>query len=146
MALTLRLARLQEEQVKHVTRKRNMERKIVERLRLGDSIKKIGRELGVGRNSIRRVRDQATTAGYLGGTHEMPAYPEAIFSEVPDGRSIRGSPIWKELEGHIEWIKERLAAGWHAVTVYEELPTKVPRSSFYRLSFAIFLDRCFVPR
>ncbi len=109
-----------------------MERKIVERLRLGDSIKKIGRELGVGRNSIRRVRDQATTAGYLDGTQEMPAYPEAIFSEVPDGRSIRGSPIWKELEGHIEWIKERLAAGWHAVTVYEELPTKVPRSSFYR--------------
>lgn len=88
-----------------------MERNIVEGLRLGDSIKKISRELGVGRNSIRRVRDQATTAGYLDGTQKMPAYPEAIFSEVPDGCSIRGSPRWKELEGHIQWIKERPAAG-----------------------------------
>lgn len=109
-----------------------MERKIVERLVLGDGVKKICRELRVGKERVRAVRAKAGAAGYLDGTAPVPAYPEALFPDVADGRSTRGSSAWHELEPHREWIRERLVAGWHAVTVYEELPVKVPRSNFYR--------------
>jgi hypothetical protein len=118
--------------VRHATRKRNMERKIVERLRLGDSIKRIGRDLSIGRSRIRTVRERAKAAGYLDLSKVLPAFPEALFTDLPDGRTSRGSPTWKKLEPHLERIKARLTSGWHAVSVYEELPVKVPRSNFYR--------------
>jgi hypothetical protein len=73
----------------------------------------------------------AEAAGYFDGV-ALPPYPESIFPERPDGRSLRSSPVWNALEEHLPWIRERLLSGWKAVTVFEELPIKVPRSNFYR--------------
>jgi hypothetical protein len=113
------------------TKRRLMERKIVEQLLAGSSLAGICRTLKVSRRKVRAVRAMADEAGYLSGT-PLPPYPEALFPETPDGRSVRISPAWQELEMHLPWIKDRLDAGWHAVTVFEELPIKVKRSSFYR--------------
>jgi hypothetical protein len=45
-----------------------MDRKIVERLALGEAIKRISRELKVGRSRVREVRGKAKEAGYLDGS------------------------------------------------------------------------------
>jgi len=113
-----------------------MERKIVQGLIAGRGVNELARELGVGKRRVIYVRAKADEAGYPNGRVELPPYPEALFADEPDGRSNRGSAVWSELELHRDWICERLKAGWHAVTVFEELPIKVPRSNFYR-----FLER-----
>ncbi len=66
----------------------------------------------------------------------LPPYPEPLFPDGPDKRRIQKSEVDDLLVEHAAWIKERLTAGRHAITVFEELPVKVQRSSFYR-----FLDR-----
>lgn len=109
-----------------------MERKIVERLLLGDGLNRICRELGVSKRRVIMVRAKADEAGYIDGRQSLPPYPEAIFPETEDGRGLRSSPTWEALLPYREWIRERLLSGWHAITVWEELPIKVPRSSFYR--------------
>ncbi len=119
-----------------LTRRCGMERKIVQKLLLGRGINQISRELGVSKRRVMMVRGKADEAGYLEGRTVLPPYPEALFVELPDGRATRVSPAWRELELRREWISERLRAGWHAVTVFEELAVKVPRSNFYR-----FLER-----
>lgn len=113
-------------------KRRLMERKILERLLAGTGINRICRELGISKHRVAMVRAKAEEAQYLDGSVGLPPYPEAVFPEVADGRSGRGSAAWRELEQHLTWITERLDSGWHAVTVYEELAVKVPRSSFYR--------------
>jgi transposase len=76
------------------------------------------------------------------GTAPLPPYPEAIFPDSADGRSLRLSDHHKRLEPHRDWIKERLEAGWHLVTVFEELPEPgVSRSSFYRYLARYELNR-----
>lgn len=117
--------------MKQQTKRRLMERKIVERLLSGGGINELCRELSISKRRVCMVRAKAEEAGYLTGT-PLPPYPEGLFPESVDGRSRRVSPAWRELEQHKDWIKERLEAGWHAVSVYEELPIKVKRSSFYR--------------
>lgn len=114
------------------TKRRLMERKIVERLLAGDGVNRICRELGVSKHRVAMVRAKADEAQYFDGINKLPPYPEAVFPESVDGRSERGSETWRTLAEHLEWIKERLLSGWHAITVYEELPVKVPRSNFYR--------------
>jgi len=109
-----------------------MERKIVQQLMIGTGLNRICRELSVGKRRVIRVRAKADEAGYLDGSRELPPYPESLFPEVIDGRSLRSSAVWEELEAYLPWMRERLEAGWHAVTVFEELPIQVPRSSFYR--------------
>jgi hypothetical protein len=118
--------------MKAQTRRRLMERKIVERLLLGGGLNQICRELGVSKRRVLMVRAKAEEAGYLDGSRVLPPYPEALFPEGVDGRSLKTSPTWRELEGYLGWIKDRLENDWHAVSIYEELPIKVPRSSFYR--------------
>lgn len=112
-------------------KRRLMERKIVERLLAGDGITGICRALRVSRRKVCAARARADEAGYLSGA-TLPPYPEALFPETSDGRSERVSPAWRVLEQHLPWIEERLDLGWHAVTVFEELPVRVKRSSFYR--------------
>ena len=107
-------------------KRRLMERKIVARLLAGAGVNQICRELGVSKHRVAMVRAKADEAQYLDGSVALPPYPEALFPEDVDGRSLRGSATWRELAQHFEWIKERLENGWHAVTVYEELPIKVP--------------------
>jgi transposase len=119
-------------QVNTRTKRRIVERKIVEKLREGVGINRICRELKVGKRKVQDTRQRAHEAGYLDGSTPMPAYPEALFPDPPDGRAQKESQGWKELTPHLEWIKERLESNWHAVTVYEELPVKVTRSCFYR--------------
>ena len=120
------------------TRRRMMERKIVEMLRGGASLKRVARTLHVAKRRIRALREQAKKQGYLEadgrpGPVGLPPYPEAIFPDPVDGRSLRLSEAHQLLEPHRGWIRERLEAGWHAVTVWEELPVQgISRSSFYR--------------
>ena len=122
--------------MKQTTKRREMERKIVQNLLLGKGVNQICRELRVSKHRVIKVRAKADEAGYLDGSCSLRPFPEALFPETVDGRSLRVSAPWRELEKHKEWMRERLQAGWHAVTVYEELPIRVSRSSFYR-----FLER-----
>lgn len=122
-----------------------MERKIVEQLVVGWSVKKIARSLNVGRERIRRLREQAREYGYLGedggkGSVALPLYPEAIFPDPKDGRALQVSQPHKKLATQHEWIRERLITGWHLVTVFEELPADV-RAGISRSSFYRYLDR-----
>ena len=125
-----------------LSRRRMMDRKIVEMLRSGEGVNQIGRSLHVAKRRIRALREQAMEQGYLEadgsrGPMALPDYPEAIFPERVDGRTQRLSASHQVLEEQREWIRERLEAGWHAVTVFEELAVSgVSRSSFYR-----FLER-----
>ena len=114
------------------TKRRGMDRKIVQQLLLGSGVNQIVRELGVSKRRVMKVRARADEAGYLHGSSKLPVYPEALFPESVDGRCRRSSGVWQELEKYLPWIRERLEAGWHAVTVFEELPVQVPRSNFYR--------------
>lgn len=123
------------------TRRRRMDRKIVEHLQQGDGIGHISRLLHVGKERVRRNREMAKEYGYLDetgkpGTIALPPYPEALFPDPVDRRSLRISEPHRQLDECHAWIKERLQAGWHKVTVFEELPISVGRSSFYR-----YLDR-----
>lgn len=109
-----------------------MERKIVEMLQAGHSLREIVGILHVGDRRVRRLRVLAEDHGYLGETpRALPPYPEAVFawdqSAVP-----RPSDADVVLQGRREWIVDRLQAGWHPITVFEELGLAVSRSSFYR--------------
>lgn len=114
-----------------------MERKIVEYLVGGTGVKAIARLLHISRERIRNLREQAKEYGYLRpdgtrGAVSLPPYPEVLFPEPTDGRRMKVSAAHRALTPHRAWIEERLQAGWHSVTVWEELPVQVNRSSFYR--------------
>lgn len=114
-----------------------MDRKIVELLISGAGVNFISRTLHVSKRRVRRLREQAKEYDYLSeqgqkGSVELAPYPEAVFPEPLDARSLRISETHGLLEAHGGWIEERLRAGWHRVTVFEELPVTVSRSSFYR--------------
>lgn len=114
-----------------------MDRKIVESLKHGAGVNEVVAALGVGKKRVRCLRERAKEYGYLDaagkpGATALPSYPEAIFPESVDGRAIQPSEPQQMLAPHRAWIAERLQAGWHAVTVFEELPVQVKRSSFCR--------------
>jgi len=118
-----------------------MDRQIVEMLIAGASIKRVCRTLHAGKERVRRLREQAREHGYLDeegrrGPVRLPAPPQTLFPDPVDGRSLRHSSAAKTLDKYRDWIAERLQAGWHMVTVWEELPEPVKRSAFYR-----YLDR-----
>ena len=121
------------------TRKRRMDRKIVELFLEGRSAREIMRSLGIGDRRVSRARCLAEEYGYLvrqGGAGvvgiALPPYPEALFPDGPDGRASKGSEANTLILARKPWIEERLLAGWHPITVYEELGVAVSRSSFYR--------------
>jgi hypothetical protein len=75
-----------------------MDRKIVEMLRGGASVKGVARSLHVAKRRIRVVRERAQARGYLEaddgpGLTALPPYPEATFPEAVDGRSVRQSEV-----------------------------------------------------
>jgi transposase len=118
-----------------------MDRKIVELLVQGTGVNKIAGQLHVGKSRIRRLREQAKQYRYLDeagrpGAVGLPSYPEALFPDTVDKRSLQLSDAHRKLESKHEWIRDCLQSGWHLVTVWEELPTQgiegVRRSSFYR--------------
>jgi len=115
-----------------------MDRKVVELLIGGGGMNCIARSLHVGKARIRMIVEKAKQYGYLseqGGRGEvsLPPYPEPVFPDPLDRRSLKVSEGHQLLDPYRRWMEERLQAGWHAVTVYEELPVAgVSRSSFYR--------------
>jgi transposase len=113
-----------------------MDRKIVEFLISGKGVNKIAQELHVCKRRIRRLREQAQSLGYLGSGVALPAYPSAIFPEDAKVALVSHSGVDELLSAHRDWIVNRLEVGWRPVTVFEELPVQVNRSSFYR-----FLER-----
>lgn len=112
------------------TGKIRMERKILERLLSEHGINKIIRELHVGKRRVGQVKRRAIALGYFDGV-PVPAFPAAVFSEEKRAVGFL-SGVDEQLSGRLEWITERLEAGWQPITVYEELGIKVGRSSFYR--------------
>ena len=120
------------------TRRQLVDRKIVELLVNGTGVNAIARNLRVSKRRIRALRANAWTHGYLKedgrpGEVKLPPYPERLFSDVVDGRAGASSELDTLLAPKAAWIRECLEAGWHAVSVYEELKkAEVSRSSFYR--------------
>ena len=114
------------------TRRRLMDRKIIELLISGKGINKLSQDLHVCKRRVRRLREQAKAMGYLDGTMALPPFPEALFPEKDRPPSAVLSEADQMLSVHREWIIDRLQTGWRPVTVFEELPVKVGRSSFYR--------------
>ncbi|MEN9845722.1 MAG: hypothetical protein RIS36_869 [Pseudomonadota bacterium] len=56
------------------TKRRIVERKIVEKLREGIGVNRICRELKVGKRRVQDTRQRALEAGYLDGSTPIPAY------------------------------------------------------------------------
>ncbi|MBX9657124.1 MAG: IS21 family transposase [Nitrospiraceae bacterium] len=111
-----------------------MDRKIVELLLEGKSAREVMRQLRLGDRRVRKIRLLAEEYGYLGKTPSvpLPTYPEPLFADGPDGRESKGSEANSLILARKPWVVERLEAGWHPITVYEELGLSVSRSSFYR--------------
>jgi hypothetical protein len=122
------------------TRKRLMDRKIVELILEGKSAREITRQLGIGDRRVSKARCLAEEYGYIAARGEasdgtrvpLPPYPAALFPDGPDGRASKASEANTLILARKEWISERLETGWHPITVYEELGLPVGRSSFYR--------------
>lgn len=115
-------------------RKCVVDRKIVELLIQKKSFNKVAKALKVGKPRIKKVHKMALGEGYLEGT-PLPNYPKAIFDykELQDPQGPV-SDVDHTLLEHLDWIKDRREAGWHLVTIWEELPVDIliNRSSFYR--------------
>lgn len=112
-------------------RKCVMDRKIVQLLIKETSFNKISKQLKVSKKRVRQINDMAKEEGYFDGK-KLPPYPEAIF-KYPD--KIINKPVSEidtELLKKLDWIKERREAGWHLITIWEELDIEVTQASFYR--------------
>jgi transposase len=107
-------------------------RKVIEALIAGKGINDIARTLKMGKERIRKIRGLGDAAGYLDGTVPLPLFPETLFRDEVDKRWLKTSAVDDRLQAHLPWINDRIAAGWHAITIFEELPVKTTRSSFYR--------------
>ena len=108
-----------------------MDRRIVELLIAGVSIREIREQLKIGTGRLAKVKALADAHGYL-DTVPLPAFPALLFPDRTDGRHERGSIADEALQSKKEWILERLQIGWRPITIYEELNISVTRSSFYR--------------
>ncbi len=115
-------------------RKCVMDRKIVEQLIQKKSFNKISKQLKVGKARIRKIYNMAQEAGYF-DSKPLPPYPTALFEYKDDSLLGPVSDVDKELLKHKKWIEDRREAGWHLVTIFEELPKtdiEITKSSFYR--------------
>lgn len=108
-----------------------MDRKIVQLLREGKSFNFIAKQFHVSKVRIKKIKEMANKSGYLDG-RPMPPYPEALFQYESAKSDGAVSEIDKKLLEHIDWVKERREAGWHLITILEELPFVISKSSFYR--------------
>ena len=109
-----------------------MDRKIIEQLVSGKGFNAICRDLKVGRKRVAHLREKAREYGYLDGSIPIPPYPETLFPDPVDGRSLKVSEADLQLQSQMQWIEDRLQAGWQLITIFEELPVSTSRSSFYR--------------
>ena len=107
-----------------------MDRKIVQLFLDGKSKRKICEELKVGFRRIDKLLLLAKEKGYLDGI-PLPPYPEALFEKKKRDK-LTISECDNLLLPHKDWILDKIISGWSKITVFEELPIKVKRSSFYR--------------
>lgn len=118
------------------TRMLIMDRKIVVRLIEGDSFNLIERELKVGKRRIKRLYTRALGAGYITLLRPLPSFPEKLFSEKDDPTEIKKTPTKSPYEEillpYFEDIKTKIELEYLPITILEELPIKIPSSSFYR--------------
>ena len=120
-----------------IIERQRMDRRIVELLILGRGVKSICKELHVGKDRVREVRERAKARGYLDKTLPLPPAPEALFDLFVDHRVFKSSSQDELLLSRMDFIRDHLTAGWKPVTVFEELEcASLSRSSFYR-----FLER-----
>ncbi|MCK5884577.1 MAG: transposase, partial [Bacteriovoracaceae bacterium] len=112
-----------------------VDRKIVELLILKRSSNSIAKQEKVGKKRVGQIKEQAVSLGYLSGT-PLPPYPQALFDYSEERYDGPVSEADQALLEHKEWVKDRIEAGWHLITIWEELPfevaTEVSRSSFFR--------------
>ena len=108
-----------------------VERKIIERLLLKKSANQIAVELNTCKKTIKKLKMMAEQAGYLDG-RKLPPFPEPLFLE--SGKNIFTSEQDALMLPHIDWMNERITSGWHKVTIWEELPVKISRASFFRFT------------
>ena len=123
------------------TRKRMMERKILEAILQQKSNREICQLFKTGARKVRRIRYLAEDYGYLSGANSIPPYPEALFPNQEEQDKRVASLVDELLLERKDWIVERLKAKWHPITVFEELGFKVGRSSFYRFLLRHNLSR-----
>lgn len=121
------------------SRRRRMERRVVELHLGGASGREICEKLKTGDRKVRRILADAEAYGYLNG-RPLPAAPLALFAE-PAPAAVIASDVDALLLQHKDWVTERLNLGWKKVTVWEELPMTIGRSSFYRFLSRHRLDR-----
>lgn len=126
--------------MKRSTRMLIMDRKIVVRLIEGDSFNSIERDLKVGYRRVKRLYSKALTAGYITLLRPLPPFPEKLFVETDNSseqkiNSIK-SPYDEILLPYLSDIKTKIELDYRPITILEELPVKIPSSSFYR-----FLNR-----
>src|SRR3990172_3349895 len=107
------------------TRRRLMERKIVELLVSGTGFNAVCRMFRMGRRRVAYIREMARVYGYLDQSTQIPPYPEALFPDPVDGRALKMSESDQILQQQREWIEDRLGAGWQPITLFEELSIKV---------------------
>ena len=104
--------------MKRETRQRLMERKVVELLIQGKSVREVLGKLKIGYRKLIKIKGRAHDFGYLDGSVALPLYPESLF---PDPAK---NPISSEADllmlARKPWIKEHLSAGWSPITVFEE--------------------------
>ncbi len=121
--------------MKTITRKRRMDRKILQCLIEGFSQRRICRELCVGRERVLRVERKGLELGYIKGESPIPPYPALLWPDDRDRRTERFSDCSKELWPWITDIEQQLGSGMHAVSVFEFLLAKkvqISRSALYR--------------
>ena len=120
---------------RRLLREQMMSRRVVEYFIAGKSLNEICKLTKRGKRKVAKLRDLAEQHGYFAGV-PLPVYPARIFPDAIDRRTLRTSQINDLLLTHKEWIAGKFLEGWSAITVFEELPAKVNRSTFYR-----FLNR-----
>ena len=106
---------------------RNVDRKIVELLVAGLSIREIKDQLKIGSGRLAKVKELAEEHGYLGKGVPIPPFPQYLFPDRADKRADRQSDVDAELQKKKDWILERLNTGWRPITVFEEIGISVTR-------------------
>lgn len=119
-----------------------MDRRILEKLALGQGVKLICKELRVGKDRVRAARAKGIEFLYLNpegnaiGSKPVPPPPANVFPDFVDLRLQKTSEIDQLLLTHRDWIAERLVAKWSPITIFEELKLdKGSKSSFYRFLY-----------
>ena len=116
--------------------------KVIEHFIEGKSATEIQRIFKKGKGYILSIRNKSIEYSYLeeivpgekrykSGNKKLPPFPESPFAII-DTKSEKLLETDKYLEPEKPWIAERIVAGWSPQSIFEELKSPLPRTSFYR--------------